>query len=207
MYINTLYNGYLSKNKSFKLIDKDYNEFYSLFAVNIFNGSGVCRHISSMLCDIFNKLDIESYNISCYLDTNSDKLSNILLKIIGNHLITYANYNNIDYYLDATRSETYKRKDKYDLTGLTDLKITSKILNIDNAFFKFSNNDKIYNPKLFECNNTLDDNIKEEIFKNIDKLFKENKDIFEKFYNENKEIYETISNKVLSIKRSTFNVI
>ena len=203
MYINTLYNGYLSKNKSFNLLDKDYNEFYSLFAINIFNGSGVCRHISSMLCDILNKSNIESYNLSCYLDDDSG----VLLKIIGNHLITYANFNNMDYYLDATLRETYKRNGNYILNNHNNLKITSKKINIDNAFFKFSNYDKIYNPKLFECNNSLDDNIKIEIFKNVDKIFKENIDIFEKFYNENKEIYESISNKVLCIKKSMFNVI
>ena len=127
-----------------------------------------------MLCDILNKSNIESYNISCYTkDNNASFIYNILLNITGNHLITYANYNNYDYYLDATRKEIYKRKDKYTLSGSNNLKITSKILNIDNISFKFSDNDKIYNPKLFECNNSLDDNIKEEIFRNIDKLFKE----------------------------------
>ena len=207
MYINLLYNGYLSKDKTFDLIDKNNNEFYSLFAINIFNGSGVCRNISSMLCDILNKSNIESYNISCYISDNYSLFYKWLLKITGNHLITYANYCNFDYYLDPTLKNTYTRNGMYISNNKNNLEITTKKLNVDTVFFKFSINDKIYNPKLFECNNSLDDNIKEEIFRNIDKLYEENKDIIERFYNENKEIYESVSNKSLSIKKSIFNVI
>ncbi len=202
MYVNLLYNGYLSKDKTFEFNNQNSKEFNNLFGINIFNGYGVCRHISPMLSDILNKSNITSYNISTYVEEEKDKY---LSKLLGNHLITFATLNNYDYFLDPTRNKIYRRDDNI-LYGKDNIKITSKIIDIDNFYSKYSNSDKINKTELFKFNKNIEENIEYEIFNYIDKLFNDNKDIIEKFYNDNKEIYETVSNKTLKIKKTLLNL-
>lgn len=67
---NYLYNnGYLSKDKKFKynLDAKTYN-VGALLGANVIAGEGVCRHISGMLSDIMNENNIDSINLSVYLN-------------------------------------------------------------------------------------------------------------------------------------------
>lgn len=67
MYNYLLYKGYLSKDKSFINSNEKCIDLPTLYGVDIFNGRGVCRHISSLLSDILNDLGIESVSFGCYM--------------------------------------------------------------------------------------------------------------------------------------------
>ena len=52
LYEYLLNNGYLSKNMFFQYSEKKLKDIDTLLALDVINGNGVCRHISSLLADI-----------------------------------------------------------------------------------------------------------------------------------------------------------
>lgn len=68
MYNYMLYKGYLSKDGEFIFGKSDIKDITSLLGVNVITGKAVCRHIASMLNDIYRKLDLNAYPITAYLN-------------------------------------------------------------------------------------------------------------------------------------------
>lgn len=58
--------GYLSKDKTFRIQNNSYTSLSWLSGADVINGSGVCRHIASMLTDILNDYKINACNVTCY---------------------------------------------------------------------------------------------------------------------------------------------
>lgn len=71
LYNYMLHNGYLSKNGKFKFGESDVKDIWSLLGVNVVTGKAVCRNIANMLNDTYNKMNINAYTYSCYLDSNA----------------------------------------------------------------------------------------------------------------------------------------
>jgi len=75
IYNYMLYKGHLSNNGNFKFGKSGIEDIRSLLGVNVITGKSVCRHIASMLDDIYNKLNINSSTYTVYL---GDEAKNIL---------------------------------------------------------------------------------------------------------------------------------
>jgi len=91
--IYTIYNfmlnkGLLSNSKHFIVGSNNIDDIRSLLGVNIIAGEGVCRHIASMLNDIYNKMNYNSCTATVYLHQNqllydkyNDAIKNLKEKI------------------------------------------------------------------------------------------------------------------------------
>lgn len=79
LYDFALYNGLLSKNNNFNYNKNDSFEFEYKLGLKVLTGSGVCRHISGLLDDIYNKLNLESCSTSAYIP-NKEKMLELLLE-------------------------------------------------------------------------------------------------------------------------------
>lgn len=131
--------------------------------------------------------------------TQSDE-KNPILKLLGNHTITFATANGIAYYLDPTQNGCYiedeskegKLRDAYQFT--IDTKVPSSAIFNDKDSFK----------RLLEGvgkKGTLSMQEMGQIKRNTRRICEENTDIFEQFYRENSELYDDISEKVLKLKK------
>jgi len=60
-------NGYLSQGKKFIFGDTEARDIRLIKSANVINGEGVCRHIASMLNDIYKEMGIESNLLPVYL--------------------------------------------------------------------------------------------------------------------------------------------
>lgn len=74
LYNYMLYRGYLSKDGEFYFGHNNIGDINSLLGVNVVTGNAVCRHISSMLNDIYQKLNINSCTCSAYLNENDSMI-------------------------------------------------------------------------------------------------------------------------------------
>ena len=104
MFNFLLNNGYLSKNKEFKRVDKNCCDFSFFKGVDVFRGYGVCRHVSSLFTDILNDYGINSINVICYLNDYSLNVINVSkenysreknISIISKYVISSEERNNI----------------------------------------------------------------------------------------------------------------
>ena len=244
---NHLYaNGYLSKDKKFKydLDAKTYN-VGALLGANVITGKGVCRHISGMLSDIMVESDIDSINLSVYLndyyvlyvpyctskqeelfkwakenvlDTNfwgrtssvigqrepkpilmEDRDLNVIGRISGNHAITYASKDGINYYLDPTSGSIFRMNP-------TNHKLysSSEVLSMKSAGAKLIVSDKYsYKGLLDKARKYTGSMSLEEEKQLVDRTkhtIETNLSMFEEFYDNNKELYEEIKYKLLRLK-------
>lgn len=124
---------------------------------------------------------------------------NIICKVSGNHAITYASKDGINYYLDPT-SNTIFRMCPIDHK----LYSSSEVLSIKSAGAKLIVSDKtsykglLYRAKEYTDSISL---IKEKHLINKTKqTIENNQDMFEEFYNDNKELYGEIKCKLLRLK-------
>lgn len=67
MFHFLLGNGYLSLNKEFHMNSDNCYNLYGVLGSDVIANYGVCRHVSSMLTDILNDMDISSMNVICYV--------------------------------------------------------------------------------------------------------------------------------------------
>ena len=70
MYNFMLHNGYLSINDKFSCVESDVRDINKLLGVNVVTGKAMCRHVSSLLSDIYNKVGIDSQVLPVYFDPN-----------------------------------------------------------------------------------------------------------------------------------------
>ena len=80
MYNYLVYNGYLSVGKSFEFARGEVKDIPTNLGVNVVWGSGVCRNISSMMCDILNDYGIPSCNVGCFVRDVDIKLEEVGLQ-------------------------------------------------------------------------------------------------------------------------------
>lgn len=131
MFNYMLYKGYLSRYKHFQFNDDNTNDLCRFFSIDVFSGTSVCRHISSMLVDILNDYGIESnqifvYSKQCYFDlkmiSSQIKSRNELLDIVASLSVNEDEYNrvvsDIDSYLSRGQyvdviSRSYDEKDSF----------------------------------------------------------------------------------------------
>lgn len=194
LYTKLLHRGYLSLDGSFKYDPKEifvYN-IKNLLGVDIINGNGVCRHISAMLKDIFNELKIQNEVLPVYVcdnkNTNKAHLS-------GNHVINLAVQNNKNYFLDPTIGYIWKKISNANLlTCNKNIEFeVARISNwVDILDYNSDNIDALKNIRkmlLMEQSTKRQD---EKVLAMINRLFKDNIDIFEQFRNENIELYNDV---------------
>lgn len=124
-YVYMYRSGYFSHNQNFRY---SFNmlDLAKLNGLDVIRGTGVCRSIASLLTDIYNKMGMNSYNLSvsvtkedlnamkelCPLllekeqkeDTTLEKAIILVTKYISipNHLITTVEHNNLNYIFDPT---------------------------------------------------------------------------------------------------------
>lgn len=124
-----LWNGILSIDGNFRYNDEDL-EIKELFnGLNVIYGEGCCRHISSVLKEIFNKMFQENY---CVLGKNKVKFGYDIFSILRNdlnglmnningpvmydpntsdrHVLNMISYNDRYYLFDATNLVVFKLK-------------------------------------------------------------------------------------------------
>ena len=190
MFSNLLALGYFSKDMKFEFDD---NDSILTFGINmgtvVFTGEAVCRHIATMLTDIFLNYNIEASNLSVKYDF-----------LISNHLITTAIFQNKKYFLDPTNFTIF----------VTDAKNRKKLICYDEELIVQGNYlcslfgmnclvaSSIINNDL-ECANLID--FKRSI-KKIKRVFSANLDIINQFYNDNKELYRKANDKLLVLTKS-----
>ena len=196
MFHYTLHCGYLSIDKNFKY-NLNSNQTINnphLLGSSIITGNGVCRHINSMLNDIYNDLGIESYLL--IVEVNESSLLT-LKKIIGNHAITIAKYDDKIYPVDATsRNELglYALSKKNNFVSLLDENcyLTPKIA----GNFCFHNLKELLGiQKMFYLEDFNLLKSYPNMFKTLIKI-EENRDMLEHFHSENKEKFEEVVYKV-----------
>lgn len=78
--------NYLCKNGFFSFKHKfvyyeNVDDCYPLFGTNVMEGKAVCRHLASMLTDVYRFMGFESYNVSTIFNDNVSRYSGIPMKI------------------------------------------------------------------------------------------------------------------------------
>jgi len=88
IYNYMLHGGYLSEKGYFTPVTDNFDDIRSLLGVNVVTGEGVCRHIASMLNDIYNKMNFNSCTTTVYLDENQSSYEEInnLIKLAEQRL-------------------------------------------------------------------------------------------------------------------------
>ncbi len=80
-YNKMLYDGYLSKNKEFHFGETTIRDIKDIYSSNIMNGEAVCRHIATMLKEIYNAYGIEGNTLTVYqsdFDVMQDNIENMI---------------------------------------------------------------------------------------------------------------------------------
>lgn len=205
--------GYLSFNKTFISQDDDAVDIFindSLNGVNVLNGQAVCRHTSSLLRDIYKKLDFDSRAIGCYMyypkygKEHLKRLKNFydvakifgikdtlnvpFIESIANHSIVEVNHDK-KYYFDSLNGEILvpKNVDRTRLGNTLDYEVSiAKNDDEKDIFSSFSEYLKEY--------------------KKVKSIYHNNKDIFDNYYSCNNDIYNYVNDKIRVLKKKGNNV-
>ena len=203
MFKYLLYKGYITVDRKFEFDTKIARDIPSILGTNIIAGTGVCRHISNMLTDILKNYGMNASNIVVYSPEEHYKsITKLAYTLVGNHMITLANKDNKEYFLDPTqerillksenRKELVDDKGKFSIAKIC-LPTLGRIGNFANMKKELKKNyDSI---SLEETKNTV---------KSVEDLCSKNLDIFENFYNENHELSEEINEKLMNIPKRKF---
>lgn len=115
IFSKLLYDGYFSDDSYFVVTDqKEYLlDIKGFLGIDIINGVGCCRHISSFYQDVFGNIDMNGNALCCFEPditepyTHSDKL------ITGrtNHVVNLLKYNGLYYVYDPMRKSFYYFQD------------------------------------------------------------------------------------------------
>jgi len=200
IYLLSLYKGYLSKTNDFEYKDDEriLLNYNNLQGADILNGYGVCRHISAMLKDIYDKLEINNEILPIYL--NQEKIKKRL--ITSNHVINIACDNDKSFLLDPTNSYVWYKVGKKCLIHVNKKDIS--IASITNQFDILSYNDYNINKlKTIKCMlSKTSDLTKEDILllERTSDIFLDNLVTFEQFKNENIKYYLEVTERLTELK-------
>lgn len=202
LYTKLLHRGYLSIDGNFKYDPKEtsiYN-IKTLLGVDIINGNGVCRHVSAMLKDILNELKIQNEVLPVYVcdNTNSNKAH-----LSGNHVINLVAQNNKNYFLDPTIGYIWKKISGTNLLTCKNLEFeVARISNwVDILDYNSDSIEVLKNIRKMLLMEQTTKRQDEKVVATINRLFKNNIDIFEQFRNENIELYNDVVTIGSKIKR------
>jgi len=204
LYTILVHKGYLSKKHKFtigtKKTESDLIKCNLIKGADVINGLGVCRHLSAMLKDIYDKMNINNEIIPVYFYNVGEEIKTYPL---GNHVINLVSENNKTFYLDPMNTCKWDKVGKnilvtYDNNALDISSIANWIDIID---YNNMNVVALQNIKrLLSLNSIMSKKEYESIKKNLIYIYENNLDFFEKFYNENSEYYNDISSKLKEIK-------
>lgn len=130
-YVYMYRKGYFSHDNKF-LYSSNMKDFPKMHGLDVVRGKGVCRSISSFLTDIYNEMNMNSYNvfvkarleeirkmkklstISLETEENEILLSKLIAPILkytptSNHQITMVEYDNQNYIFDPTNDGFLKQ--------------------------------------------------------------------------------------------------
>lgn len=218
LYVYMYRGGYLSYNHQF-IYDTDMKDLALFNGLDVIRGTGVCRSISSMLTDIYQKMGFNSSNLS--VNTNSETITNLshlcplkleksekggkFAKIVGNftkviklpnHLITVVDDTNYSYPLDPTNDGILYPSKFGKLRVHNNPKLGMQnyisILTLQSLIGNFTTPNKIPGAIKQLNMNTIELSTFEFLYRNTLCIIERNKDKLDEFYEENKQLYEQI---------------
>lgn len=206
MFDYLLCNGFLSKDKDFKFSSTGSKDITDLPGIDVILGRAVCRHIAPMLCDILNNYGIDACTFHGYSSGYGDKIlspSDLLGKVLGNHVITFAYQDGKCYYLDSTNSVIYRASDT-----------RRKTLCCDSGEFSSRMFSLMVDPSRRDCyaklkrdllgqSSALSEDEEQLLDASTLDTCMNNLDVFDQFYRENSELYDDISSIASSLKSTT----
>ena len=132
-YSYFIQNGFLSCDKKF-VYRRDVDDLFPLFGINVIDGMGVCRHITSFLTDVYRELGFVSYNVS----TISSDLSCYSLSLKEFE----CDSSGMEYFGDIHSYQSYLKKDYNHLVTLVVSKDGSFVIDPTNSLIFYVNQDK-----------------------------------------------------------------
>lgn len=219
-YVYMYRSGYFSYEKKF-LYSNNMKDFAKLSGLDVVRGKGVCRSISSMLTDIYNEMDMSSYNLTVntssedikrlkklnYVQLESESESKNFVKFVGiitkyfplaNHLITMVEKDGKNYIFDPTNDGLLRCYNSFLLQVNEKEEFFMKNYSFGlsnfmfNIFGQYSDGINVIAKSKQLSLPTVSDKEYEEMYLKTLKLCLENKDIFESFYQNNKYLIEQI---------------
>lgn len=217
-----IYDGYLSIDKSFGYSTKNHNDINRFLGNDIIKGTGCCRHIASLLNDVFHESEIKSYTLpvilkNCKVNFSKEKILEILDNIDCN-ISDSIEYESIFEEIELATNLTPIQK------SVGNHLITLAEYN-DKIYYLDPTNQTFFEPNIYGISNYRDshidislsfvknrnkrheikqtlkkpcasynDNLLTEI--SATKKYEDNLDLFEQFYKNNHDTYETINEKV-----------
>lgn len=218
LYVYMYRGGYLSYNHQFTY-DTDMKDLSLLNGLDVIRGTGVCRSITSMLTDIYQKMGLRSSNLSvntdrktiqglshlCPLKLEKSEKGGKFAKIIGdftkviklpNHLITIVDDTNYSYPLDPTNDGILYPSKFGKLRVHNNPKLGMQnyvsILTLQSLIGNFTNPNKIPGVLKQLSMDTVELSTFEFLYRSTLKSIERNQEELEQFYSENKNLYEQI---------------
>jgi len=218
LYVYMYRGGYFSYQHQF-VYDIDMKDLSLLNGLDVMRGKGVCRSISSMLTDIYQKMGFQSSNLSVHTSgetiRNLSHLSPLKLektqsgskfaKIISsftkivklpNHLITIVDDDTYSYTLDPTNDgilypTKFGKLRVYDNPKLGMQNYIS-VLTLQSLLGNFSTPNQIPGTIKQLGMDTIELSTFEYLYRSTLSIVERNKPLLEEFYENNKELYEQI---------------
>jgi hypothetical protein len=164
--------------------------------INWLHSHSIDEDTTAALTEIIEYLDADN-SLLIELQYRTEEEQNIIRRILGNHVITYAYKDGISYYLDATQDRIYTFEDRV----LSDSEITLHPKLISSLLFnKFAINANV-GKRIAQRHPSLPIEEQKRIKAATLDVCKSNIDVFEQFYNDNKGLYEETSDMILSLKK------
>ena len=158
MFQYLLYRGYLSVDKEFLLSDDKARNLSGLLGTGIIAGQGVCRHISSMLTDIFNDYGIEANLLGVYYSEHdvSARVIAELFELLQKHIIDAQLYYSRMEEIEALEEELKKSNGRNISTKLYGNHAITFAIKDEKSYYLDATQRKIYRMKepeksLFYC--------------------------------------------------------
>lgn len=163
-YNKMLYDGYLSKNKKFHFGETTIRDIKDIYSSNIMNGEAVCRHIATMLKEIYNAYGIEGNTLTVYqsdfdvMQDNVENMLSLLEEIHNEHQRTNIPFLDLVYQYEEELNKYYEytipKKDKK-LSIIGNHKITTAVYQGD-TYYLDPTQSRIYKPSSIKENILID---------------------------------------------------
>ena len=163
-YNKMLYDGYLSKNKEFHFGKTTVRDIRGIYSSNIMNGEAVCRHIATMLKEIYNAYRIEGNTLGVYqsdydvIPDNMEKMLSLLEEIHSEHQRTNIPFLDLVYQYEEELNKYYEytipKKEKR-LSKIGNHMITTAVYQGD-TYYLDPTQSRIYKPSSIKENILID---------------------------------------------------
>lgn len=163
-YDKMLHDGYLSKNKEFHFGTTTVRDIRGIYSSNIMNGEAVCRHIATMLKEIYIAYGIEGNTLTVYqsrydvMQDNVEKMLNLLEEIYIEQQRTNIPYLDLIYQHEEELNKYYEyiipKEDKR-LSRVGNHMITTAVYQGD-TYYLDPTQSRIYKPSSIKENILID---------------------------------------------------